>query len=653
MPPQKHRAASAGESSVLIDDLEEIKNNFDQHKNPNSEAVELMHNNMKRNIECWLPDDLTEVLLQFRENRRVITPQSYIALISYSMVFEHLDTRRNLINSGKDSVMTAEGKLVHVYCGDLKSQCPHVYNKNDNVLLITHGGIQVMAKYDCEFGSAVLFNIKERDQQLLHGQKLKCLINMTNDAQTVAVLEKIRQFTIPHIEYIFPKGIKVRPIVGRSQWKFDIQDIQTVLPKHAKFVKNICTLHYHGIFLSIGIAGSGKRLGLVRVITTMLQNDKKCKITLVSGNNMAIDVLLAKVKQRVPKAKITRFASKALTRDMKGILDPTMYTDDMEIAKQRYETSNVFALTAAKCSAFAKPKTHSNLVILEEGSLSPEYDALALFYTFGNLELTNFIICGDTAQLPFLSRSWNAQQLGICASTMDRLTKAHSNIYDVSNPDPKSTAPYVIYNQNLRCPMQIIEHCKGFYPYPIFSQKEHLQDKIYWNIKNIPEGPIIYHDVTGRQNYYTNGNCSISNAAEMQVIIKYLKIMVKDNKIPASDILVQSFYSKQLIEGIVEARRAGIKADKCLTGDAVIFAGPKCVQGIQKRISFISLTQAGKRSIGEFLEDPRQANVAISRITSLLIIVGDSRIVTQSEFWNTFMQYKLNPKDIGSKYLKK
>ena len=85
MPPQKHRAASAGESSVLIDDLEEIKNNFDQHKNPNSEAVELMHNNMKRNIECWLPDDLTEVLLQFRENRRVITPS--LTSLSYLIVW--------------------------------------------------------------------------------------------------------------------------------------------------------------------------------------------------------------------------------------------------------------------------------------------------------------------------------------------------------------------------------------------------------------------------------------------------------------------------------------------------------------------------------------------------------------------------------------
>ena len=69
-------------------------------------------------------------------------------------------------------------------------------------------------------------------------------------------------------------------------------------------------------------------------------------------------------------------------------------------------------------------------------------------------------------------------------------------------------------------------------------------------------------------------------------------------------------------------------------------------------IAIVSLVQAGRPTLGEFLRCPDQNLVALSRAYSLLIVIGDQDLISQEPVWKSITKYRIDMELKGQTFLK-
>ena len=117
------------------------------------------------------------------------------------------------------------------------------------------------------------------------------------------------------------------------------------------------------------------------------------------------------------------------------------------------------------------------------------------------------------------------------------------------------------------------------------------------------------------------------------------------------DILIISYYTKQNF--VVGHKMETVQLSTTETEDqaATLMLSPSRSQGTEKPIVLVTTVQAGKGKLGDHLRDDCQNLVALSRCSSLLIVLGCKQLLEQHPNWRPILRYAINTKDVGKKFL--
>ncbi|RVE65644.1 hypothetical protein OJAV_G00118460 [Oryzias javanicus] len=162
--------------------------------------------------------------------------------------------------------------------------------------------------------------------------------------------------------------------------------------------------------------------------------------------------------------------------------------------------------------------------------------------------------------------------------------------------------------------------------------------------------PVVFHGVAGISQQDI-GFPSLYNRAEIKVIKDYLKSLINHlhqknvNHIQPGEIGIISPYRKQ-----VDKIQMAIQSDADLSkenlenvevGTVDKFQGKEFSAILMSTVrAFPRLLDKPHFSLG-FVKDERRFNVALTRARSLLIVVGDPRLLVTDKSWNKFIHYCL------------
>ena len=164
---------------------------------------------------------------------------------------------------------------------------------------------------------------------------------------------------------------------------------------------------------------------------------------------------------------------------------------------------------------------------------------------------------------------------------------------------------------------------------------------------------LLYFSLTkGKISTYSNRCASISNDDEISIILDYLRVLIFQNKVDVDDIVLLTFYQKQCAAVKAAILRLDLEEEERIFFTNLLITSPRASQGIEKGVSILSLVQADRPKLGEFLRCPDQNLVALSRAYSLLIVIGDQDLISQEPVWKAITNYRIPIELKGRAFLK-
>jgi len=134
-----------------------------------------------------------------------------------------------------------------------------------------------------------------------------------------------------------------------------------------------------------------------------------------------------------------------------------------------------------------------------------------------------------------------------------------------------------------------------------------------------------------------------TRVAECMQVLSYVKILVNGHgldRVAACDIGIVTPYAKQVEKLGKLLRQQGIKVG----GNDVMIGSAEKFQGQERRVIIISTVRSSesfldfdaKFNLG-FVSNPKRFNVAVTRAQALLIVVGNSNILSKDQCWSKLL----------------
>ncbi|MDX1956977.1 MAG: AAA domain-containing protein [Leptospiraceae bacterium] len=408
----------------------------------------------------------------------------------------------------------------------------------------------------------------------------------------------------------------------------------------------------HELILVRGAPGTGKTSSIAQAIKEI---SSKEKILVLTESNSAIDVLTeklillglkpirfgnpARVDSRILDSTLD--ARLAIEPDFKNLKKYRKEVEEIyrkaskfkrnfnqEAKKERAELkkearelsklcnvieknilSNILDKTNILCgtiTSFGKSRLFEQIefdtVILDEATQSIEPNIFLL-----PKPKKRIILSGDENQLPPTILSSEAKELGLDKTLFENLTLL-------------SNAPTIInLNVQYRIPSEQFE----------FSNKMFYNSKIEYKSESdlileekIGKG-IIFIDTSGSDTAEELEGQSLFNDIEVSLVVKIV------SEIPVG-------YSI----GIISPYKAQVKKiSEQVSKEKAITQTIDAFQGSEKDIIIISLVRSNEEGEIGFLKDYRRMNVALTRASKKLIVIGDSGTLSVDSFYKKFIEY--------------
>ncbi|TNN84296.1 putative helicase mov-10-B.1 [Liparis tanakae] len=256
------------------------------------------------------------------------------------------------------------------------------------------------------------------------------------------------------------------------------------------------------------------------------------------------------------------------------------------------------------------------------------------------------VLAGDPKQLGPISMSNLAEKHGMGVSMLERLMndidlyKSHEEHGFNERFVTKLLRNYRSHSAILKIPNELFYNGE-LQPYAdiaicrLYCEWEHLPEKDF---------PLIFHGVAGTDQRDDN-NYSVYNMAEVEVLIEYLKALVDHlhkkgvTIIEPGEIGIIAPYREQ-----VDKIKHALQMDRELKKENlenVLVGTVENFQGREFNVSLVSTVRSNPKltapkqyfTIG-FVNNVKRFNVAMTRARSLLIVVGDPRVLETNPIWN-------------------
>lgn len=384
-------------------------------------------------------------------------------------------------------------------------------------------------------------------------------------------------------------------------------------------------------FVVWGPPGTGKTVTLVEAILQVFLNVKHSRVIACAPSNSAADLLTEKLwaSGKLVSSDIVRLLG--FQRDVDAV-PPTIRhlcvnTGDVrKAARHRIVVSTL--ITAGTLYSLGLPPDHFTHGFLDEAGQATEPETLVVI---GLVCLAggSLVLGGDPMQLGPVVRSRLAIKGGLGDSLLHRLLLGSNSKDDPTTPP---LLPFTRLRNSYRCVQPLLEpYSRLFYDGQLLSC---VGGRDRWNL---PDFPVFFHGVRGCAQ--REGSCpSWFNPSEVVQVTRYLQRALGPWGLLPNQVGVVTPYRKQAQK--LRCLMDSLDLPHCKLGSAEEF------QGQERSLIIVSTVRGSEAMCGdgggrtlEFIFCPRRFNVAISRASSMLVVVGNPDVLTLDANWKSLMDY--------------
>ncbi|XP_037569534.1 putative helicase MOV-10 isoform X2 [Dermacentor silvarum] len=392
-------------------------------------------------------------------------------------------------------------------------------------------------------------------------------------------------------------------------------------------VASKCSLPY----VVWGPPGTGKTVTLVEAILQVFLNIEHSRVIACAPSNSAADLLAEKLwtSGKLVSSDIVRLLG--FQRDVDAVPPRIKHicvnTGNLKkAARHRIVVATV--ATAGALYGLGLPPDHFTHGFLDEAGQATEPETLVVM---GLVCLAggSLILGGDPMQLGPVVRSRLAVKGGLGESLLHRLLLGSSGM---SQPKQLNCLPLTRLRNSYRCTQSLLEpYSKLFYDSQLLSCVG-KQDR-----GALPDFPVFFHGVRGCAQ--KEGSCpSWFNPSEVVQVTRYLQRAFGPWGLLPEQVGVVTPYRKQAQK--LRCLMDSLDLPHCKLGSAEEFQG-------QERSLIIVSTVRGSEAMSanssiqnlDFIFCARRFNVAISRASAMLVVVGNPDVLTLDANWKSLMDY--------------
>uniref|UniRef100_A0A4W6DDE0 RNA helicase n=1 Tax=Lates calcarifer TaxID=8187 RepID=A0A4W6DDE0_LATCA len=394
-------------------------------------------------------------------------------------------------------------------------------------------------------------------------------------------------------------------------------------------------------YLVFGPPGTGKTVTLVEAIKQIIKTQDSCTILACAPSNSATDHLCEKILEgRIGKCKLYRLYAqscpvKNIPENIKLCCNLNLESNTLMIPPKeelmKYKIMVTTLITAGRLVTEGVPPDHYTYIFVDEAGQATETECIIPIAGLLTPQRCQVVLAGDPKQLGPIITSRIAEKHGMGVSLLERLMR-DIDLYKSRD----------IYGFNNRFVTKLLRNYSS-----LMSALPHFSLSQFILQMGTPGFPVIFHGVAGTIERDDN-NPSVYNTAEVQVLKEYLKSLVEHlhkkgvTKIEPGEIGIISPYRKQ-----VEMIQNALQMDKDLRKENLENVGSvEQFQSKEFNVILVSavrsnpkLTAQKQRFTLGFITNEKRFNVMMTRARSLLVVVGDPRVLKTDHMWNKFIHY--------------
>ncbi|XP_067932364.1 putative helicase mov-10-B.2 [Watersipora subatra] len=470
-------------------------------------------------------------------------------------------------------------------------------------------------------------------------------------------------------DVLFPTTLRLKPFKDPETLQLDFCEPKVENnEEQLKAIKHIvCGTSRPAPYLIYGPPGTGKTFTLVETIKQVCKNFPKSKILVCAPQNDAADLIAERLLDHVNPGSIIRF--NAVSRSSESMCEAVRQVANYNVERNRvfYPAKDdlkrkqiiVSTLVTSGRLVSAEMTDHFTHIFIDEAGHASEPETvipIGLLSQGGQL-----VLAGDPKQLGAIIRSDLAAAHGLGKSLLERLMEIKDGLYTRGQGENSVYDENFVSKllQNFRSHPQILEvPNQRFYEFELIprADKDQCQKFCGWKHLNVFAQyrweddkigfPLIFRQVEGREEQ-ERSSPSWFNRHEVLVVAEYVELLLRssDPIIEARDIGIISPYIQQ-VRKIKRALREIDGLDRVANVQDIKVGSVEKFQGDERDVIIIStvrsqtghLSKDKKFNLG-FVSNSKRFNVAVTRAKSLLIVVGNPRVLCTDENWRRLVEH--------------
>jgi len=411
-------------------------------------------------------------------------------------------------------------------------------------------------------------------------------------------------------------------------------------------------------YIIFGPPGTGKTITLVEAMKQVLKKEPSARIIAAAPSNAAADLMAERLKEHLQKKQILRYH--APSRNTKTISPKVLDISNIENgeirqpSKKEFEDLKTFSIIVVTLCNSGKlvtadfPQHHFSHAFIDESGHAMEPEACiplaGLISKETLLTRGQIVLAGDHLQLGPVLRSNYAKRFGLHMSLLERLMSRDVYLQHAETGFDERYVTKLV--RNFRSHPKILElPSRMFYKNELQASADPVLINSHLQFPGIPDKakgkfPVIFHGVVGKD-LREERSPSFFNPEEVVLVLKYVaEVLADKSKVKGAEIGVISPYRRQVEKIREKLRSKGGEYLKVTVGSTEEF------QGQERRVMIISTVRSEPEYVKidrqyklGFLRNPKRFNVAITRAKSLMIVVGNPKILGQDSSWRQLIVY--------------
>ncbi|KAH9930517.1 P-loop containing nucleoside triphosphate hydrolase protein [Epithele typhae] len=393
-------------------------------------------------------------------------------------------------------------------------------------------------------------------------------------------------------------------------------------------------------FVIFGPPGTGKTITVVEAIRQVLHRDPNAKILACAPSNSAADLLAQRLSVALSPAEMFRCNAVYRMRiTLPEALVPYSLFQGNHFALPSLQKIESYRVIVSTCGNASFPfnigmKTgHFSHIFVDEAGQASEPEVLQAIKIVSSLN-TRVILSGDPKQLGPVIRSSIARHFGLETSYLERIMEGP--LYKSAKAPNRAFVKLV---KNFRSHEAILHYPnQQFYDNDLEACADRAVTDAFLGSPQLanPRFPIVFQHVSG-ENEREASSPSYFNILEATETVERIKLLLRGSAHRVHIAVITPYHAQG------RKIRTLLKKSKI---DGVTVCSVEQIQGQERPVIFIStvrssrdlLSYDAKFTLG-FVGNPRRFNVAVTRAKALLVVVGDSSVLSIDPVWRGFLNY--------------